>query len=334
MRIFLLSPGMTVGGAAAADFHRALAEALSGFLDVVPLADRFALAAAEPRKTDAAVLYNRADGTYAPQVAAFLDELVQMGGEAYPVALTEDALRPPASVSSAQSFDVPARLRQRGLPAASVVALAPVFAREIIARQRPTLVAGRVSLFVSYRRADGEPVAAAMAEQLRVRAQAEAFRDRVDVRAGEDAQQVILERLSASDAVIFVDTPRAGESEWVLTELRTALGLQLPVLWVRFGPDEHRIRLAVEPSGKPHLVFPEVPLDASRIPADMADRVLDADASPVTVKDTVNVRVLPPPAVHADTGSVLPAPAAAETARGAKPGPSDTAKQQPRASHP
>jgi hypothetical protein len=64
-----------------------------------------------------------------------------------------------------------------------------------------------------------------------------------------------------SDAVVFLDTPRSGESPWIAKELQSALALQTPIVWVRIGPEEGRLPLLVRPSEVPHFKFPE--LDAA-----------------------------------------------------------------------
>jgi hypothetical protein len=75
---------------------------------------------------------------------------------------------------------------------------------------------------------------------------------------GEDAQEVIDARLSESDAVIFLDTPKTGESPWVTKELRGALQFSLPIVWVRLGPEEGRVPLEVKPVERPHFTLPEL----------------------------------------------------------------------------
>lgn len=72
---------------------------------------------------------------------------------------------------------------------------------------------------------------------------------------GEDAQDLIEARLRESDAVIFLDTPKAGESPWIIRELETALGLQLPIVWVRIGPDNGRVPMQIIPSGTAHFSY-------------------------------------------------------------------------------
>jgi len=121
---------------------------------------------------------------------------------------------------------------------------------------QPTMAVHRMDLFISHRRIDGEILAAAFYNELRRRADdAEAFRDLINIQVGKEAQEEIEQNLFKSDAVIFIDTPQCGESIWVKKELQIALGLNLPIVWVKVGSDVGRIKLDVMPGDKPHFYF-------------------------------------------------------------------------------
>ncbi len=89
-------------------------------------------------------------------------------------------------------------------------------------------------LFLSYRRADGEGVTAQIGNALVIRHE-HTFRDLVDIQVGEVAQERIDDALAKADVVVFVDTPKAGESDWIAKELAIALGRHVPVLWLKVG---------------------------------------------------------------------------------------------------
>lgn len=99
------------------------------------------------------------------------------------------------------------------------------------------------------------------------------FRDLVSIQTGDPAQEVIDEKLREADVVIFIDTPRAGESEWVARELATAMGNGIPVVWVRVAATDSRVPLPVCPGEAPIV---EIANSDSRPIGEWAEVVLDA----------------------------------------------------------
>lgn len=256
--VYVIAPALTVGTSAVADtfldtFYRVLSE--YGIVSI--LSSPSAMRMAEPDAGDAVVLFNRADPTYEPTVVQFLEKAGRARAAILPVAATKEQRHPPAQAQEKQSFDVVEHLRQRALDPSQVSTIATVFARQVLSALKPTLTVEPMHLFLSYRRLDGEEISASFYNTLMVTAQ-KAFRDLVDVRVGEDAQEIIEARLRESDAVIFLDTPKAGESSWIIKELQIALSLQLPILWVRIGPDVGRTPLLIMPSGTPHFSYPDL----------------------------------------------------------------------------
>ncbi|MDR5728560.1 MAG: TIR domain-containing protein [Terriglobia bacterium] len=128
-------------------------------------------------------------------------------------------------------------------------------------------------LFLSHRRLDGEDLTAAFT-RLRTTSTNAAFRDLFDVRMGEDAQEVIDARLSESDAVIFLDTPRTGESPWIEKELRGALQRGLPIVWVKVGPEERRVPLKVKPAETPHFGLSDIDPHTQEIPVELVEQIV------------------------------------------------------------
>jgi hypothetical protein len=151
--------------------------------------------------------------------------------------------------------------------------VANVFARQVLSILKPTLVTEPMHLFLSHRRLDGEDLTAAF-NHLRTTSTQKTFRDLFDVRVGDDAQEIIDTRLSESDAVIFLDTPKTGESPWIARELRSALQFGLPIVWVQVGAENGRVPLEVRPSGVPHFVFSDIDPATQEIPLASVEEIV------------------------------------------------------------
>lgn len=204
-------------------------------------------------KDDAVVFFNRNDQNYSRPFERLLNEAVQNESLVYPVAMSRDDRRPPEVVYKVQTFDVIDHLRRRGLTEANITTIAIALARKVISDLQPTLAIDNMHLFLSHRRVDGEEIAYKFSDALQSRV-ASHFRDIIHVHVGKDAQEVIERNLKRSDAVIFLDTPLAAESEWVAKELRLALSYNIPIVWIRFGVDDgNRKKLPVLPAGIPHF---------------------------------------------------------------------------------
>lgn len=211
----------------------------------------------EPDGGDVVVFFNRIDESYEVPVIHFVEKAIRANASILPVAATREERHPPAIVQDRQSFDVVEHLRQRGLDASQSATIATVFARQVLSILKPTLVGEPMHFFLSHRRFDGEEVSATFHRTLLATPQ-RTFRDLFDVRVGEDAQEAIEARLRESDAVIFLDTPKAGASSWIAKELQMALSLQVPIVWVRIGHEDGRAPLTISPCSKPHFVYPNL----------------------------------------------------------------------------
>jgi hypothetical protein len=152
-----------------------------------------ALRLTEPDQADGIILFNRADQSYESPVVQFNQKAVRARTEIFPVAITQ-AERPPDLIRDKQSFDVAESLRQRALDEGQVGTIATVLGRQVLASLKPSLSAEPMHLFLSHRRLDGEAITADFHRALIVTAQW-AFRDLFDARVGEDAQEIIDERL-------------------------------------------------------------------------------------------------------------------------------------------
>lgn len=230
-----------------------------------------------PGDSDGVILFSPSDQAVSQRVSGFLQRAVNAGAVVLPVALDESCRQPPEAVSQHQSFDVVDQLRQRDLSPSAVPVVARAFAREVLSKIQPTYARGRLRLFICYRRADGEHEAATLDHALAARHE-HVFRDLIDIQTGEMAQDRIDYALSGADVVVFLDTPRAGESEWVSRELAGALGAHIPIVWVHLGPDEEaRTPLPVQPAESPHLSLDAAGGDgaAHSLADDILDRAFD-----------------------------------------------------------
>lgn len=147
------------------------------------------------------------------------------------------------------------QLRCRDLDEQYIGIIAKIFARKIIARVFPTCYCEESEIFLSHRRIDGEDITAKIYDKMLVQAkELTPFRDVVNVKVGDAAQEVIDERMENSDVFIFIHTARSAESDWILKELRFALLRQIPVLWVQIDNADVNI-LKIKPSDQPHLKY-------------------------------------------------------------------------------
>jgi TIR domain/SLOG cluster3 family len=246
--LYLLSGPLTGAGDEGESFLALVGTRATSFHPTSILATAAAAALAAPGPDDG-VAFVIGDAPM-PEAVDFLGRAQASGAVILPIALDVEHRRPPEVVEAAQSFDVADALRRAGLPNTHRSQAARAFTRTALARLAPTCFRGRLRIFVSYRREDGEGLASELDKALSDRHE-HVFRDLVSIQTGDLAQDVIDERLREADVVVFIDTPRAGESEWVARELATAMGNGIPVVWVRIGATEGRIPLAVPPGNAP-----------------------------------------------------------------------------------
>ncbi|MBZ5528857.1 MAG: TIR domain-containing protein [Acidobacteriia bacterium] len=271
--VYLLAPKLTLGQSVEAErFFVACKVELALYVSVSEIQNGTVLQACRLGSGDAIIIFNRLDRQYDPLILGFLADAVRDGADIVSVAITVDSRRPPPPVENQQSFDVTEQLRRRSLSSAQLEVIAAVFSRQLLARLEPTLTNEPMHLFLSYRRIDGEETAGWFGDDMVVRAQG-VFRDLMSVRIGQDAQDVIEENLSQSDAVVFLDTPKAGASTWIERELQIALSLGLPIVWVRVGAEAGRSVQRLRPAQRPHFSFPELQMMGGRIPAEAIDAI-------------------------------------------------------------
>lgn len=277
MNVFCVDPRLTIGDREDARvFFETCVREMELHIPIVRLLSRAVVSASHPGQNDLVLLLNGTEDTVAPEVIELQERAAEVGTGFLPVAIDSPVRKPIGIASRVQSLDVVEELRRRRLNTAQVQTVAAAFARTVIARVQPTLSKEHMRLFVSHRRLDGEELAYAFWEEARKRAIAGGgvFRDLSDLKCGVDNDEKILEELEQSDAVVFLDTPKAGESEWIMRELEVALGLNLPVVWVRLGPADGRVPLSVAPGARPHFDLPDADVSQGVIDPEFVDRVL------------------------------------------------------------
>jgi hypothetical protein len=232
-----------------------------------------ALATCNPAAGDGVVFFNPPRTDYASDVEALLEEAAREGAVLIPIAMDAEHRQPPPAAGEAQSFDVVDQIRRRELHGAPFEVIGAAFAREALSMTMPTFVQSRLRLFLCHRRADGEEMTARLDGAL-TNLHEHVFRDLIDIQAGEQAQHRIDEALGGADALVFLDTPMAGESWWIAHELATALGRNIPIVWVQLaGSNTTRAELHVKPAAEPHIRCDEVELSAARA-GELADDIL------------------------------------------------------------
>jgi hypothetical protein len=272
--VYIIAPDLTLHASPETNgFLEAIHQALQEFIGVTILRTLSPLLMIEPDVSDAVVFFNREDTEYSEGITRFLQKAVRTGASVLPVAISIASRRPPAVVGTSQSFDLTEQLRQRALTPSQAPTLAKVFARQVLSILIPTLVTEPMNLFLSHRRLDGEDLTAAF-NRLRTTSTERTFRDLFDVRVGEDAQEIIDARLGESDAVIFLDTPKTGESPWIVKELRASLQYGLPIVWVRVGAEDGRVPLEVQPAGAPHFILSDINPATQEIPPPLVEEIV------------------------------------------------------------
>lgn len=248
--LYVLSAKLTGAPTVASDLLDAIAGRLSGLHPLANVATDAAAGLIHFAAEDAVVFAN--GDKWSESASAAVTAAAEVGALVLPIAIDIEHRHPPQSVEHLQSYDVDDARRRLGSPARWLTRVADDFSRGALARMAPTCLLDRFHVFLSYRRADGEGLTAQLDASLSALHQ-HVRRDLVDIQTGAASQQRIDELLTEADVLVFLDTPLAGESEWIEWELATALGRGTPIVWVRLGPEEGRIRLPVQPGDHPQL---------------------------------------------------------------------------------
>ena len=109
------------------------------------------------------------------------------------------------------------------------------FARVVMVSYFTASFKKETKFFLSHRRMDGEEKANSIKEVANNKYE-DIYIDLHERTVGEDAQKEINKKLkNDTDILIFLQTPSSFESEYQLIELKRALELDIPILWVTLG---------------------------------------------------------------------------------------------------
>ena len=208
-------------------------------------------------KESLVLVYNKHSGTVdeCNEVRLFLEKAKETEAKIWPVAIDKNARAPMDIISNKQSFDVWEQLRCRNLGVEYLETIAQIFSRKIIAYAFPTCYCESGEIFLSHRRVDGEEVTARVYDKIVVQAkELIPFRDVINVKVGDPAQDVIDKEMENSDVFVFFHTHESVKSDWILKELRFAMLRHIPILWVQID-DADVDALKIKPSDVPHMKY-------------------------------------------------------------------------------
>jgi hypothetical protein len=97
-------------------------------------------------------------------------------------------------------------------------------------------------VFISYRRSDSEQAARAIEAYLWTQ-RCVPFLDTLQIPGGQVVQEKVMAALHQKDFVLFLDSPDAGNSDWVRAEVLEAFLQRIPVRVVRMTPGQMNIDL-------------------------------------------------------------------------------------------
>ena len=254
--IYVIDPALTGDSEQARAFMDAALPMLET-AQVMRLSSEEACDLSAPNGEDAVLLIN--SGAPLPEaVDDLVHGAVERGAVVFPVALDVVTRAPAAPATGRQSFDVTDALRRRGLPPTALATVAEEFARQVLAKMLPTMAPERARVFLSYRRSDGEPVAAQLGDALARRHVGHVFRDLDTIDPSLDARTSIERALDMADVLVLLDTFDTAGSTWVDFEIAEALARGIPLVWVRFVYGESAEHapspLRVRPQSDPQLV--------------------------------------------------------------------------------
>lgn len=255
LTVYVVNPELTVGENDELEkFFLACRKELERYIDVIIISSEQTILSIEIKKSDIIAIFNKkSEESYESYLIEFLEQAVSVEALILPVALDKNSRIPFATIGKSQSYDIHEKSRQRTLTREQIGILGVNFARTIISNYQPTLSRLKMNLFISHRRLDGEEIAGKFFDDLN-RIEESSFRDINKVLAGEDAQKIIEENLKKSDVVIFLDTPKSGESKWIAKELEIAMARGIPIVWIKLGNDENRSKEFYYPvANQPHL---------------------------------------------------------------------------------
>lgn len=220
-------------------------------------------------------------------VQRYLARAREVGADVIPVALCLGR-QPPSPLDDLALFEVPRILQSYHFGPSQFREAGAVFARIALSRLWPTYSRERLKLFLSHRQEDGAIVAARLRSAISDLNQTSVL-DVADIRPGTRVSARIVEELDDSDVFVLCDTPKAaGDHAWLKDELCLALGMALPIVWVRFGQVGQRSKLLFRPSDEPDLDvdWPHDETDYHEVAAPIIDRAFIAGRNQVRRVET------------------------------------------------
>lgn len=197
------------------------------------------------------------NGKIRQNIEKMLREAVKNNWKVYPIAPDKENRFPSEVVDTSQSYDIINEINQRKLNENYFNLIGKCFARVVIVSYFTASFKKETKIFLSHRRKDGEGTVNLIKEVANNRHE-KIYIDLHEITVGENAQEEINKKLKTdTDILIFLQTPTSFESEYQLIELKRALELDIPILWVALGFEEKKdIRtLPIHPVGNPHLSF-------------------------------------------------------------------------------
>lgn len=258
--VFIIEPCITMSKTDNADvFNRVLIDELSHYGVLWNLITEYTVLTKinDIDKDSIVVIYNehKNEGNLQNVVQKFLEKALEGDATILPVSLDKQSRIPIGVISKKQSYDVYEQLRCRNLENGYITTVAKMFSRKLIADVLNNCYSETGVIFLSHKRLDGEEITAELYDKMRIMArESQAFRDVVDVEVGDNAQEIIDDVMRKSDIFVFIHTPEAARSEWILKELRFAMLRNIPVLWVQIDNADVDA-LSIKPSEKPHLEY-------------------------------------------------------------------------------
>lgn len=208
-------------------------------------------------KNDILIFFTNEEGYYSKEIIKSIKKYNDAQSRIWAVAMysNPECRRPPEPVSEKQSFDVSCRNENRNPLKNNMKAIAQIFSRKIIAQILSPLYRDEVLYFITHRRADGERIAAKLADELvLLTRERNVYRDVVNVEVGDDAQKDINEKLAISDVLIFVQTEQVKGSKYIEKELCYALVNDIPVLWIQIDNASYE-NMGIRPGEAPILCY-------------------------------------------------------------------------------
>lgn len=256
MNIYICSPRLTLDDTTEAiEFYDYVVKMIKEYSDISEISNERVISEVicNIKEPILLIYFNNSTQTYTSKMEKLFRLAKENQSKIWPIALKKDSRIPPKIIESHQSFDVVSRLENRLLSKDNIKTVAQIFVRQVISECKPTFYTENKLLFVSHKRLDGEDIAAKLCDKINLLGKSKkTFRDVVEVRVGQPAQDTIDLALLQSDVLIFLHTPKSVKSKWIEKEIRSALIYDIPILWIRIDNADKK-GLEVIPGDKPHL---------------------------------------------------------------------------------